>query len=162
MRRPPIHRALPALLGALALFGCASTTPVEAQTTRVTIQSSGGSSGATQWVDGAPVRTRVFVGADGETYVGVWVDAPETVPGQAVRSRPPMALSLVVDVSGSMSGAKIQNARVAASSLLESLTDGDIVSIYAFNNGVTEIAPPTQVNQASAVSIQTLIPLQRR
>ncbi|HJL27672.1 MAG TPA: VWA domain-containing protein, partial [Polyangiaceae bacterium LLY-WYZ-15_(1-7)] len=95
----------------------------------------------------------VFVGADGETYVGVWVDAPETVPGQAVRSRPPMALSLVVDVSGSMSGAKIQNARVAASSLLESLTDGDIVSIYAFNNGVTEIAPPTQVNQATRPSL---------
>jgi Ca-activated chloride channel family protein len=56
-----------------------------------------------------------------------------------------MALSLVVDTSGSMEGEKIAHARMAAASLIESLRDGDIVSVYAFSNSVTEIASPTTV-----------------
>lgn len=130
-----------AMAAALGCGGGADT--VEAQTTRVTVSSSGGEGGTNAWIGGSPVRTRVVVGADGETYVGVWIDAPDA-PGR--RERPPMALSLVVDTSGSMSGDKIQNARIAASSLLESLQDGDIVSIYSFDNGVREIAAPTTVS----------------
>ncbi len=136
------------LLALAALIGCGGDAVVEAQTTRVLVQSSGGEQAGQSWIGGAPVRTRVVVGQDGETYVGVWIDAPDQVPG-AVQTRPPMALSLVVDTSGSMSGEKIQNARIAASSLLESLVDGDIVSIYSFSNGVMQIAAPTQVSSAT-------------
>ena len=137
-----------AMLAAMAAaLGCSGgVETVEAQTTtttRVTVNSTGGEAG-TEWVNGSPVQTRIVVGADGDTYVGVWIDAPEQ-PGR--NERPPMALSLVVDTSGSMSGAKIQNARIAASSLLESMQDGDIVSIYSFDNSVREIAPPTVVGQ---------------
>lgn len=99
------------------------------------------------WVGGAPLQGRVVVGADGETWVGVWVDAPNVVA--MPRARAPMAVSLVVDTSGSMAGDKIQNAQMAASSLLESLSDGDVVSIYGFSNAVTEIAPPTVMNAAT-------------
>jgi len=135
-----------AALAAFALAGCATATPVaQAQTTRVVVQGSDSSQQQGAWIGGSPVRTRVVVGADGETYVGVWIDAPDQIPGQVVQTRPPMALSLVIDTSGSMSGEKIDNARIAASSLLESLADGDIVSIYAFSNGVQQIAAPTQV-----------------
>ncbi len=131
-------------LAMAAALGCGGgVDTVEAQTTRVTVSSSGGEGGTNAWIGGSPVRTRVVVGADGETYVGVWIDAPDA-PGR--QERPPMALSLVVDTSGSMSGDKIQNARIAASSLLESLQDGDIVSIYSFDNGVREIAAPTTVS----------------
>jgi Ca-activated chloride channel family protein len=42
-----------------------------------------------------------------------------------------------------MAGDKIVHARMAAASLLESLTMGDIVSIYTFSDRVAEIAPPT-------------------
>ncbi|HHH27483.1 MAG TPA: VWA domain-containing protein, partial [Polyangiaceae bacterium] len=97
----------------------------------------------TGWIDGSPIQTRLRVGADGSTYVGVWINAPQQ-PG-AARARAPMAISLVVDTSGSMAGEKIQNARMAAASLLESASDGDIVSIYAFSTTVTEFAPPTVV-----------------
>ena len=132
-------------LALAALMGCSGQTDiVEAQTTRVTVSNGGEGQGAASWVGGAPVRTRIVIGADGETYVGVWIDAPELA---GVATRPPMALSLVVDTSGSMSGAKIQNARIAASWLLESLHDGDIVSVYAFDNMVREIASPTVVGQ---------------
>lgn len=93
------------------------------------------------WIDGSPVRARIRVGADGPTFVGVWVDTPAAA--RTPSERVPMAVSLVVDTSGSMAGDKIQNAQVAAASLLESLADGDIVSIYGFSNQVTELAPPT-------------------
>ncbi|MCB9595547.1 MAG: VWA domain-containing protein [Sandaracinaceae bacterium] len=104
----------------------------------------------TTWIDGSPIQTRLRVGADGTTYVGVWIDAPNRV---VTRTRAPMAISLVVDTSGSMAGDKIQNARLAAASLLESAADGDIVSIYAFSNGVTEMAPPTVVSAATRASL---------
>lgn len=136
-------RRLSALL-TMVLLGCGGGQSVAAQQV-VTVEPGGGSS--TAWIGGSPVQTRVVVGADGETYVGVWIDAPD----QAVRTveRAPMAISLVIDTSGSMAGDKITNARMAASSLLETLSDGDIVSIYAFSNGVMEIAPPTALGRGT-------------
>ena len=139
------------VLAALIISGCAGPAhSVSAQTTgdippghaRVTVESNDPA-----WIDGAPVRTRVFVGEDGDTYVGVWIDAPNGQQEEFVRA--PMAVSLVVDTSGSMSGAKIENARMAAASLLETLHDGDIVSIFGFSSGVMEIAPPTQLNRST-------------
>src|SRR5512145_2103363 len=59
--------------------------------------------------------------------------------------RDAMAVSLVIDVSGSMAGEKIANARSAAQSLIESLREGDLVSIYAFSDDVYEVAAPTVV-----------------
>ncbi len=139
------------VLAALIFSGCAAPAhSASAQTVgeipaghaRVTFESNDPA-----WVDGAPVRTRVYVGADGDTYVGVWIDAPNGQQQEFVRA--PMAVSLVVDTSGSMSGEKIQNARMAAASLLETLHEGDIVSIYGFSSGVMEIAPPTQLNRST-------------
>jgi Ca-activated chloride channel family protein len=101
----------------------------------------------TTWVGGAPIRSQVVVGAPGEAWIGVWVDAPATVA--TVRARAPMDVSLVVDTSGSMAGEKLDNARLAAAALIESLADGDIVSIYGFSTGVTEVAPPTVLGPTS-------------
>lgn len=98
------------------------------------------------WVGGSPQQSRIMVDANGDTWVGIWIDAPAVA---RPRTRAPMSVSLVVDTSGSMAGDKIQNARVAAQSLLESLSDGDIVSIYAFSSGVTEIAAPTVMSSAT-------------
>lgn len=115
-------------------------------------------SAQTTWIGGSPLRASVRVGADGNTWVGVWLDAPATVVPQTRRA--PMAVSLVIDTSGSMAGDKIYNARLAASSLLESLADGDIVSIYGFSNLTRQIVPPTVLSQATRQglmqSIQTL------
>lgn len=102
--------------------------------------------GAQDWVGGAPMHGQIRVGADGNTYVGVWIEAPQIATPAA---RAPMAVSLVIDTSGSMAGEKIANARMAASSLVESLADGDVVSIYAFSNQVLQIAPPTVVSAGS-------------
>ena len=137
-----MKRAMILSLVAVAL-GCTPTDSVYAQTrTRVVIQNG---QGGASWVGGAPVQTRVMVGDDGQTYVGVWVDAPSDVP-DAQEGRAPMALSLVIDTSGSMSGDKIVNARSAAASMIESLAEGDIVSVFGFNNAVYPIASPTVVS----------------
>ena len=157
------------MLFAVLFVGCggASAPPIAgAQGNRVVVEGSdnqaivevgGSSSGG--WIGGSAAQTRVFVGADGQTYVGVWVDAPE---GTAVVERAPMAVSLVVDTSGSMSGEKIAHARMAAASLLESLAEGDIVSVYAFSNDVVEIAPPTRLDPNSrnwlSQRVQMLVP----
>ncbi|MBZ0121766.1 MAG: VWA domain-containing protein, partial [Sandaracinaceae bacterium] len=108
--------------------------------------SAAGAQAPGGWVGGAPYQTRVVVGADGSTYVGIWVQAPQM---PVARARAPMAVSLVIDTSGSMAGDKIENARMAASSLLETLSDGDVVSLYAFSDGVVELAPPTVLSAAS-------------
>lgn len=79
-------------------------------------------------------------GSDGEVYVGVWLDAPETA---APEERPPLAVSLVIDRSGSMQGDAIVQAREAAAQFLRNLHDGDVVSIYAFDDEVSEIVAPT-------------------
>lgn len=112
-----------------------------------TVFSAGTAAAQETWVGGSPYQAQIRVDANGDTWVGIWVDAPAVAP--QVRARAPMAVSLVIDTSGSMAGEKIDNARMAVSSLLETLGDGDIVSIYGFSNGVMEIAPPTVLSQAS-------------
>ncbi len=79
-------------------------------------------------------------GSDGEVFVGVWLDAPDR---EGEDERPPLAVSLVIDRSGSMQGDAIVQARAAASAFLRSLKDGDQVSIYAFDDEVSEIVAPT-------------------
>ena len=112
--------------------------------------------GVAPWVGGAPLRAQVAPGGSGDLWVGVWVDAPAN---PSTRVRVPMAVSLVVDTSGSMAGDKIRNAQLATSGLLESLADGDIVSIYGFSNGVTEIAAPTVVSASSRASLMQSVGL---
>jgi len=120
-----------------------------------TLFSAGTAAAQETWVGGSPYQAQIRVDANGDTWVGIWVDAPAVAP--QVRARAPMAVSLVIDTSGSMAGEKIDNARMAVSSLLETLGDGDIVSIYGFSNGVMEIAPPTVLSQASRAPLMQAV-----
>ena len=148
---------LSGIAAALLTFACGPVPGTYAQTTQTTVTVEPGANG--HWISGSPAQTRVLVGDDGQTYVGVWVEAPERV---ARPTRAPMAVALLVDTSGSMSGAKINNARMAASSFLETLRNGDIVSVFGFSDGVTELAAPTVISAASRGalmrSIQNLYP----
>lgn len=141
-------RRLAAALMPLALAACGSTQTL---TTRAAVAVGHGAqtvavSSSTQWLQGAAVQPRLLVGSDGQTYLGLWVDAP----GSATATRrAPLDVALVVDTSGSMSGAKIANARLAASSFIDGLADGDIVSLFAFNSSVTQLSPPTVVDASS-------------
>ncbi|HJK96191.1 MAG TPA: VWA domain-containing protein [Polyangiaceae bacterium LLY-WYZ-14_1] len=137
--------------------GAGATGAATSTTTTTTMTTAVSPTGGDAWVDGAPKQRQLAVGADGATHVGVWVTAPEETPGRA-GARPPMAVSLVIDTSGSMSGEKIAHARMAAASLLESLRPGDQVSIYAFATGVEQVAAPTVVGPETIPGLMRRLP----
>jgi Ca-activated chloride channel homolog len=75
---------------------------------------------------------------------GVVVRALLTISGQvpARRQRAPLALSLVLDRSGSMSGDRLDAAKAASISAVERLHPDDVVSVIAFDDQVNVVAPP--------------------
>lgn len=154
-----------AILGCLFAAGCAGQAvvhPVVASTTTTTTTAKPDppkddplSQGIVQpdlphpaknasWI-GASAESEALLVGTSETSVGVWIDAPVERP----KTRVPVDLALVVDTSGSMAGAKMDNARNAAKQIIDSLADGDIVSIDAFDNDARPIAEPTVLTAAT-------------
>jgi len=99
----------------------------------------------------------VLRGSSGEAFLVVDLCAASA---PMIATRPGMAVALVVDRSGSMAGDKIVNARAAASALVQGMADGDVVALYAYDDVVEQLAPPTVLTAASRVgllmAIQTL------
>ena len=60
-------------------------------------------------------------------------------------ARPDLAVTLVLDVSGSMSGSAIENARVAAHKLVDRLAPGDRFSLVTFSSDAKVLVPIGQV-----------------
>ena len=104
------------------------------------------------WVGAAGASDFVMAGVS-ETVLGVWID----VPTASQKQHAPAAVALVIDVSGSMAGSKIENARLAARSLVEKLADGDIVSIHTFSDEARERVPPTLLDRSSRAAIDRVI-----
>ncbi|MDZ4756197.1 MAG: VIT and VWA domain-containing protein, partial [Phycisphaerae bacterium] len=69
--------------------------------------------------------------------------APQTSDAQAM----PRDIVLVLDRSGSMAGAPLEQAKVAATRIVNGLRDGERVNVIDFSNGVSSFAPsPATVN----------------
>ena len=100
------------------------------------------------WI-GASAEGELLASGTRETFLGVWVDVPESRP----EARPPMDLALVIDTSGSMAGAKIDNARRAAAALVRSMRDGDIVSLDTFADHAREVVAPTRIDAETRAEI---------
>ena len=109
-----------------------------------------GTSGA--WV-GAATESDWMLRTGGESYLGVWVDAPRVKP----RVRAPVDLAIVIDTSGSMRGEKIENARSAARALVSALVDGDIVSLDTFSERAQVLVAPTVIDMRSRARILSTI-----
>jgi Ca-activated chloride channel family protein len=104
---------------------------------------------ATQtWIHAA-AESDALLASSHETYLGVWIDAPNARP----RVRAPLDLALVIDTSGSMEGDKIRSAHDAARTLVSNLSDGDIVSIDTFSDSATILVPPTRINETSRAGV---------
>jgi Ca-activated chloride channel homolog len=100
------------------------------------------------WI-GAAAEGDMLLSSTRDTFLGVWVDVPEI----RAERRTPMELALVVDTSGSMAGAKIENARKAAATLVTNLADGDIVALDAFSDSARTVVPPTRLDAHSRKEI---------
>lgn len=74
-----------------------------------------------------------------QAFIGVGVD----VPRGHVAFRPKVAVGLLVDTSGSMAGAKIESARRAATTFVQSLVDGDVVGVDVFDDSARTVIVPT-------------------
>lgn len=93
------------------------------------------------------VQDKVLKGSDGRTSVALTLTADEILrPDQP----PPQHADLVVvlDRSGSMSGQKIHDARLAVLRLIERLTSNDRLAVVAYSNGVSTVWPLTSMTDA--------------
>lgn len=84
-------------------------------------------------------------------YVMVLVKG-ETAAHQAKRR--PLNLSLVVDRSGSMAGAKIDYTRRAAAMLVQNLGINDTLSVVLYNDEVSVLLPPEKVQRKDIINQQ--------
>jgi Ca-activated chloride channel family protein len=81
--------------------------------------------------------------------------APPESPGREVI---PRDLTLVVDVSGSMSGAKLEQAKAALTQALGALGPQDRFRLIAFSSGVTEFRPGlTQATRGNLADAQQFV-----
>jgi Ca-activated chloride channel family protein len=71
--------------------------------------------------------------------------------------RPPINLALVVDTSGSMEGAPIEDAREATRALLGQLSSGDRLAVIAFHSHTEVLLPSTQLDGHNLSELQTRI-----
>ncbi len=104
------------------------------------------------WVGAAGASDFVMAGVS-ETVLGVWID----VPAASQKKHAPASVALVIDVSGSMAGAKMENARSAARSFVEKLADGDLVSVHTFSDEASELVPPTLLDRSSRAAIGRIL-----
>lgn len=72
----------------------------------------------------------------------------KTLAAQERNSRPPINVAIVIDKSGSMSGARIDAAKDAAHVALDRLGSDDIVSLVSYNHRVQVLAPAARLGAA--------------
>src|SRR5436190_7949659 len=71
-----------------------------------------------------------------------------TAPASRTQARPPLALAIVIDRSGSMSGEPMQNAKAAAARLVSRLDAHDAFSIVTYSSGDETVMPMTLATRA--------------
>ena len=89
---------------------------------------------------GASVLT--YRPSEGEDGYFLLLMSPEVKPGHA--ERPAKTCVFVVDRSGSMSGAKIEQAKGALKFVLNNLREGDLFNVIAYDSEVTSFRPELQ------------------
>jgi len=103
-------------------------------------------------------RNLIYTKGDSVRFLVVDVQAP-TIRAEA-RRKDPLNLALVIDASGSMSGAPIEAAKAAAVRVTDQLGESDFLSVVSFDSNVTvhvNAAPQCPAGRsASAAAIGAL------
>jgi Ca-activated chloride channel homolog len=140
---PPPVASVPEAKNALA-NAKEVTIAMPTQTKEVAVDVHDGPKNGGPWIGAAPISDFILRDQK-ETTLGVWIDVPA---GQtALRAK--SSVALVVDTSGSMAGAKMDHARVAARRLIDSLPDGEMLSIHSFADEANIRFPTAFLNPAS-------------
>jgi Ca-activated chloride channel family protein len=88
-------------------------------------------------------HARLDARADSDTYLLFQARARESA------TRPPVAIALLVDHSGSMKGRRLENAISAARGLVARLREGDHLSVIGYDKSARVLVPTTQIDAAS-------------
>lgn len=83
------------------------------------------------------------------------VPAAETPPTTA--GRPPLSFTAVLDVSGSMQGDKLTQAKDAVHQAVLRLHDGDSLALVTFSNAIRTVLPPTSVDSHIRQVVQSAL-----
>ena len=97
-----------------------------------------------------PLKPALILGVAQKLPVLVRVQAPDPDPDQK-KARKPYHLSLVIDRSGSMSGAPLIEAVRCAKHMIDRLEATDIASLVIFDDRVKELAPARPVGDRKAL-----------
>jgi len=124
------------------VFGCArpAEPPSKARGDAVTLEASA-SSRYLRADTRAPVLVEVAVGVRPLERAG----------------RPPANLALVVDTSGSMEGKPIEDARAAATALLDALSPKDRLAVVVFNSKTDVLLSSTLIDDADLKDVRAKI-----
>jgi len=94
-------------------------------------------------------RESLMANTDERAVVKISLDAARL---ERPENRPPINLSLVIDRSGSMSGAKIEHAKEAALAALGRLSASDIFSLVAYDSTVETLVSAQRVGNGEAIA----------
>jgi Ca-activated chloride channel family protein len=101
--------------------------------------------GQTLMLEGRLGHTRLLADRENESFLFLNVTAEQAA---AAASRP-LNLAVVLDRSGSMKGQGLENARAAASGMVQRLREGDVVSVVTYNSTTQIVVPPTTIDASS-------------
>lgn len=74
---------------------------------------------------------------------------PTSQSAKTITGRPPLGFTAILDVSGSMHGEKLQQAKESLRQALQRLQDGDSLSLVIFNDNVRCVLEPTLLNSST-------------
>ncbi|MEO8706388.1 MAG: VWA domain-containing protein [Kofleriaceae bacterium] len=101
--------------------------------------------GKTLMVEGRLGHAVLPSNTENETFLYVDVTGANVV----AKNPAPLALSIVIDRSGSMAGKRLVNALAAARTAIERLRDGDVVNVVTFDTKTDVVVQPTAVSAES-------------
>ena len=102
--------------------------------------------GQTLMMEGRLGHAALRADQDNETLLFLNVSGAKS---EVQAKRSPLNLAIVIDRSGSMRGARLNNALSAARTMVSRLSDGDVVSIVSYNQQTQVDVPPTTVDSFS-------------
>ncbi len=88
------------------------------------------------------------------THLAITLEAPHVA---WERTRPPVCVIPVVDVSGSMQGDKLGKAKKSVQKLVDHLSPGDFCGVVTFSTDVATVAPPGPMTVTRKAALRTAV-----
>jgi len=96
-----------------------------------------------------------------ERHLLLTLRTPDQVPAsqkaKTITGRPPLGFTAILDVSGSMHGEKLLQAKESLRQALQHLQDGDSLALVIFNDNVRCVLEPTPLNSSARRLVESAL-----